>query len=387
MKTNTTLKKNLYGILLSLLTPMVALGQLPASAAVTNIGYWRGGENDSPAPNFNVDPGNLGFANNTTVDLMVTYNLSQYGTGGANTGTAFYGSSAAYAGVGGLAAGSSVALIPAGDVGYYTDAIDAGTANFGFQAYVRPNNTTGVQVIAANGGVGNGWNLFTADGTVLGLAAGYRYFVEVAGRGILDSGITVAAEGDVANIAYVNNNGANAFYYNFAQVASANLGGIIAAGGNFSLGFRASDVSRYYTGTIDEARLFTFEEGAFSPEDLLDYVPGPTYASWATTNAGGQTADLDWDNDGVSNGVEFFMNAAPGFTANPGLDGSNKVTWINGGKIPSTGYGTQFVVQISSDLVTWEDVGEGNLEDNGGSLSYIVTGEGKQFVRLKVTPN
>jgi hypothetical protein len=31
-------------------------------------------------------------------------------------------------------------------------------------------------------------------------------------------------------------------------------------------------------------------------------------------------------------------------------------------------------------------VGESGLEDNGGSLSYIVTGEGKQFVRLKVTP-
>jgi hypothetical protein len=36
--------------------------------------------------------------------------------------------------------------------------------------------------------------------------------------------------------------------------------------------------------------------------------------------------------------------------------------------------------------VTWEDVSEGNLDTNDGSLSYIVTGEGKQFVRLKVTP-
>ena len=259
---------------------LVALGQLPASAAVTNIGYWRGGENDSPAPNFNVDPGNLGNANNTTVDLTGNYNLSKYGTGGANTGTAFYGSSAAYAGIGGLEDGSSVALIPTGNVGYFTSAIDAGTANFGFQTYVRPNNTTGVQVIAANGGVGTGWNLFTADGTVLGLAAGYRYFVEVAGRGILDSGITVAAEGDVANIAYVNDNGANMFFYNFTQVASANLGGIIAAGGNFSLGFRASDVSRYYTGTIDEARLFTFNTGQFQASDLQNYViPEPSSAA------------------------------------------------------------------------------------------------------------
>ena len=125
--------------------------------------------------------------------------------------------------------------------------------------------------------------------------------------------------------------------------------------------------------------------------DNLSVTVTPDYTSWATDNAGGQAANLDWDNDGLPNGVEYFMNAAPGFTANPGLDGANKVTWPNGGNIPSSAYGTKFVVQVSTDLVTWEDVSEGNLDENtdgpGGSLSYIVTGEGKQFVRLKVTPN
>ena len=123
-------------------------------------------------------------------------------------------------------------------------------------------------------------------------------------------------------------------------------------------------------------------------------VPGSSpYAGWADTNAGGQTADLDWDNDGVTNGVEFFMNAVPGFTANPGLVG-NTVTWPNGGNIPSTGYGTQFVVQTSSDLVTWDDVTEGDMDQNGtntaSSLSYTLdpaNNPAKQFVRLKVTPN
>ena len=123
-------------------------------------------------------------------------------------------------------------------------------------------------------------------------------------------------------------------------------------------------------------------------------VPGSSpYARWATDNAGGQAANLDWDNDGVTNGVEFFMNAVPGFTANPGLVG-NTVTWPNGGNIPSSGYGTQFVVQTSNDLVTWDEVTEGDLDQNGtntaSSLSYTldpVNNPGKQFVRLKVTPN
>ena len=50
------------------------------------------------------------------------------------------------------------------------------------------------------------------------------------------------------------------------------------------------------------------------------------YTSWASTNAGGQDASVDFDMDGVSNGVKFFMNSAPGFISNPSLDGTNTIT-------------------------------------------------------------
>jgi autotransporter-associated beta strand protein len=112
----------------------------------------------------------------------------------------------------------------------------------------------------------------------------------------------------------------------------------------------------------------------------------PTYASWAANNAGGQAANLDYDSDGVSNGIEFFMNAAPGFTANPGFIG-NTVTWPNGGNIPSSAYGTQFSVQTSSDLASWTNVpaSDSGLNNTASALSYGVSGASKQFVRLKVT--
>lgn len=116
---------------------------------------------------------------------------------------------------------------------------------------------------------------------------------------------------------------------------------------------------------------------------------GAGYSSWATTHAGGQTANLDYDLDGVSNGVEYFMNAPAGFTANPGIV-SGSVTWNNGGNIPSSAYGTQFVVQTSSNLTTWTPVGisDPNLNNATGSVSYTLpTGAGKLFVRLVVTPN
>ena len=116
---------------------------------------------------------------------------------------------------------------------------------------------------------------------------------------------------------------------------------------------------------------------------------GAGYSSWATSHAGGQTANLDYDADGVSNGVEYFMNSAAGFTANPGIV-SGTVTWTNGGNIPSSAYGTQFVVQTSNNLTGWTDVAVGNpnLSNTAGSVSYTLpTGAGKLFVRLVVTPN
>ena len=99
----------------------------------------------------------------------------------------------------------------------------------------------------------------------------------------------------------------------------------------------------------------------------------PSYGAWAATNAGGQAANLDWDNDGVTNGVEFFMDTAPGFTANPALV-DNTVTWPNGGNIPSSGYGTQFVVQTSTDLANWSAVASDDitLGNTAGALTWKV---------------
>jgi autotransporter-associated beta strand protein len=112
------------------------------------------------------------------------------------------------------------------------------------------------------------------------------------------------------------------------------------------------------------------------------------YAAWAAINAGGQGSQLDFDNDGVRNGVEFFMNAAAGFTANPQLNASNTITWPNGGNIASSQYEMQFVVQTSSNLSTWTDVliGDPNLVNTSGSLTYTLTGGSPRFVRLSVTP-
>lgn len=113
------------------------------------------------------------------------------------------------------------------------------------------------------------------------------------------------------------------------------------------------------------------------------------FSQWATDNVGGQGPDEDFDNDGIQNGIEYFFDAAAGFTVNPQpVDGT--VTWTNGGNIPASGYATQFVVQTSANLVDWDDVlaGDPNLVNEDGSVSYTLpAGPEPLFVRLVVTPN
>ena len=97
----------------------------------------------------------------------------------------------------------------------------------------------------------------------------------------------------------------------------------------------------------------------------------------------------DSNNDGVPNGTAYFTGVI-GPATNPVQDAGRKVTWTNGGNIPSSAYGNQFVVKTSTDLVTWTPVAanDPNLSNTAGSVSYTLPpGAGKIFVRLVVTPN
>ncbi len=124
----------------------------------------------------------------------------------------------------------------------------------------------------------------------------------------------------------------------------------------------------------------------FSGTGVLTVLTSPDFSSWAAANAPGQTVSQDHDNDGVSNGVEYFMGlTGSAFTANPGVV-SGKVSWPKGASYIGA-YGTDYVVQKSSDLSTWTDVliSDPNL-NNGSPLEYTLpTGNPKIFTRLKVT--
>jgi hypothetical protein len=111
----------------------------------------------------------------------------------------------------------------------------------------------------------------------------------------------------------------------------------------------------------------------------------PIYAAWAAINAGGQGAALDFDGDGVSNGVEYFMGeSGSGFTANP-KPVNNVVTWPKNPAAVAT-----YVIQTSTNLADegspggWINAVTG-VVDNGNSVAFTLPAGGpRAFARLKV---
>jgi hypothetical protein len=353
---------------------------------VTNVAYWRGGENDFPqatqGSRFTTDI--AGFPHN-----LQPRNAPQ-STWGYNELGPYYAYPAGYsAGVNATRApGSTVnySFDPAAGNAFVGEAITTTTTNWGIQCYT--NSTQNGQIIS-NGnvaGIGSGG---------YGLLVHNNHFSGIMNGVALLEG-TITPDGNWHNLALVNENGTLKLYVDGVLNASSNPGAATAfAPGNqltIGAGYNAntSSYDGFTNGGIDEVRIFTFGNGQFLPSDLQNYIPQLTYASWSTTFVGGQAANLNYDSDGVANGIEYFMNAAPGFTANPGLDGTNKVTWPNGGNIPSSAYGTQFVVQTSSDLASWTDVPitDAKLTNTPSLVSYTLTGgPNRRFVRLKVTPD
>lgn len=126
------------------------------------------------------------------------------------------------------------------------------------------------------------------------------------------------------------------------------------------------------------------------------------YDGWKSANDTSQTMELDHDNDGVSNGIEYFIGGpaghTTGFTALPGVTdngGVLGVTWSHAADYAGT-YGTHFVVETSNSLAdgSWTPVDPpsgsanvpGTVHLSGNSLTYSFPSSGaRNFARLKVT--
>jgi len=107
------------------------------------------------------------------------------------------------------------------------------------------------------------------------------------------------------------------------------------------------------------------------------------YSAWAGLHAGGATAAAsdDYNNDGVANGIAYFMGM-DGLATNPGVV-NGKVTWPHVGTVAS------WEVQVSNDLVTWAPAAAGDIDTTSspGNVIYTLpTGAPQKFCRLRVVP-
>ncbi len=173
------------------------------------------------------------------------------------------------------------------------------------------------------------------------------------------STVTIASGGAKIDIAFSGND----------SVAALVLGGTNMGPGTYN----ATSHPAFFTGT-----------GGGN----IVVAPTSGFTAWANANAPGQTVAQDHDNDGVDNGIEYFMGqSGSAFTATPVLNSSNVITWTMGATYTGT-YGTDYVIQTSNELTTWAPVLVGDVTIvPGASVSCTLSGPGKRFVRLLVKPN
>jgi hypothetical protein len=243
------------------------------------------------------------------------------------------------------------------------------TDNFGIECWVNPSSTAaGGHVLAHNGLRGNGWGLYQAGANF-----------EVLYGGVIFFGSAPAAAGTWTHLALVRSNGVAILYANGVPNSTNSAAVPITPSGSFTVGGDAS-FSEYFTGAIDEVRVFTFASGAFSTNDLLlnstnifvsntnDNGAGSLRAAVTNarsgavitfaTNLSGQTILLTNGQIELINSVTIDASAlAKGMAING--NGQSRIFYVDGG-----------VTAMLNNLIITNGSDGGGVNQGGGVVNY-----------------
>jgi sugar lactone lactonase YvrE len=220
----------------------------PSFAAITVLDYWRLGE-DEPSPG----PAVI----STTTDPIGDHALTA-------SGRPFYIGDVSVAAAGHT--GSTLGFwnspsVTATNGSYLHGAVISNLAdNFGIECWVNPDTASGNRCIVYNGDTGgNGWGLYQE---------GANYAVLYGGQNFVGSShITTNAW---THLAFVVNEGVTTFYVNGVPVTTSHAYFPNPPAGEFGIGAPPPlYASEWFSGRIDEVRVFTFGEGQFTTNDLL----------------------------------------------------------------------------------------------------------------------
>lgn len=235
---------------------LVIASMFNARASIFVLNYWHLGESDPGAisgglaTNFFDSAG----AENLTVQGAATYTNDVDATAAARTGSSL---STVFTN-GALAVGPSVTTL---------------TDDFGIECWVKPGaDVNGGQVIVYNGSTAtSGWGFLVAGGQFQALYGGVQIF-----------GTGVATPNVWSHVALVRDSGNATLYVNGVPAGTA-IDIPHTPGGNFAIAAPpqvALGSGQSLTGRVDEVRVFAFNPGKFSTNDLLyfqtNYVFGTT---------------------------------------------------------------------------------------------------------------
>lgn len=245
-----------------------------SSVSVTNIAYWRMGENDPGAAN--------GVTNTITTNflggVLSLRSNAVYSSSVASTAAAQVGSSLALQFTTGRYA-TNGSVVPVTD-------------NFGLELWVKPDATNAIQCLAYNGDSGpNGWGLYLYQGKYQGLIGGQAFLPGPD-----------AVPGVWTHLALVRNNGLTTLYVNGVPAATSALPPNLPTG-RFALAAQAQTLNaEFFAGSLDEVRVFGFAPGTFATTDLFlglgnvtttaDSGPGSLRQIITGLNDGGRPATI-----------------------------------------------------------------------------------------------
>lgn len=240
-------KSRFNGCLLLVLIHLFAIAG-SARATVTVLNYWRMGEND---------PGAVPLGKPVTaIDSVGTNNLTYSGSAIYSTNVAAVASTNAYSRLSVELTNSAYASSPI---------VSTNVDNFGIEAWVNPASVVSGQIIVYNGNTATtGWGILVSGSTYSAIFGGHTIF-----------GTDTAVAGTWTHVALVRNNGTATLYVNGVASGTSPATPTVPLG-NFAFGAPpTAPSSQFYTGLLDEVRIFTFAPGQFSTNDLLFYQNSP----------------------------------------------------------------------------------------------------------------
>ena len=173
----------------------------------------------------------------------------------------------------------------------------------------------------------------------------------------------------------------NGTYDMMGNIWEMTEGSVLRGGGSASWNYTSNAASLKSTSRIDIGDTGEDDEHGFRVASIGSPLVTGGYAGWAHDHAGDGMPGEDFNNDGVSNGVAYFMGM-DGLATLPGVvDG--KVTW------PYVNDVAAYEVQVSDNLTDWVPATSG-VEETSSPRQVIYTllpsADPRKFCRLVVTP-